>query len=72
MVKKNEKATKETEGEEASTSGNEETTDVLSGGVECAGKSPSEKETLLALLQQLKDLGINSIGDLEVKISRLN
>lgn len=31
----------------------------------------SEKDKLLALLQTLKDLGINSIGDLEVKISRL-
>lgn len=31
----------------------------------------SEKEKLLKLLQTLKDLGINSIGDLEVKISRL-
>ena len=31
----------------------------------------SEKEELLALYQTLKDLGINSIGDLEVKISRL-
>ncbi len=32
----------------------------------------TEKEKLQALYQQLKDLGINSIGDLEVKISRLN
>lgn len=31
----------------------------------------SEKEELLALYQKLKDLGINSISDLEVKISRL-
>ena len=31
----------------------------------------SEKEVLLELYQKLKDLGINSIGDLEVKISRL-
>lgn len=31
----------------------------------------SEKDKLLELYQQLKDLGINSIGDLEVKISRL-
>ena len=30
-----------------------------------------EKEHLLALYKELKDLGINSIGDLEVKISRL-
>lgn len=30
----------------------------------------TEKEKLLDLYQQLKDLGINSIGDLEVKISR--
>ena len=30
----------------------------------------SEKEKLLELYQTLKDLGINSIGDLEVKISR--
>lgn len=34
-------------------------------------KEPTEKEKLLALYQTLKDLGINSIGDLEVKISRL-
>ena len=33
--------------------------------------APSEKEDLLALYQKLKDLGINSISDLEVKISRL-
>ena len=31
---------------------------------------PTEKEKLEALYKQLKDLGINSIGDLEVKISR--
>lgn len=31
----------------------------------------SEKEDLLLLLKKLKDLGINSISDLEVKISRL-
>lgn len=31
----------------------------------------SEKEELLTLYQKLKDLGINSISDLEVKISRL-
>ena len=31
----------------------------------------SEKEVLLDLYKQLKDLGINSIGDLEVMISRL-
>ena len=31
----------------------------------------TEKEKLLVLLKQLQDLGINSIGDLEVKISRL-
>ena len=31
----------------------------------------TEKEELLALYQKLKDLGINSISDLEVKISRL-
>ena len=31
----------------------------------------TEKEKLLALYQTLKDLGINSISDLEVKISRL-
>lgn len=31
----------------------------------------TEKEKLLELHQQLKDLGVNSIGDLEVKISRL-
>ena len=31
----------------------------------------SEKEELLILLKKLKDMGINSISDLEVKISRL-
>lgn len=31
----------------------------------------TEKEKLQELYQQLKDLGVNSIGDLEVKISRL-
>ena len=30
----------------------------------------SEKERLLELYKTLKDLGVNSIGDLEVKISR--
>lgn len=35
------------------------------------GVVKSEKEVLLELLQTLKDLGVNSIGDLEVKISRL-
>lgn len=34
-------------------------------------KVPTEKEKLEKLYQQLKDLGVNSIGDLEVKISRL-
>ena len=33
-------------------------------------KEPTEKEKLEALYKQLKDLGVNSIGDLEVKISR--
>lgn len=32
----------------------------------------SEKDALLALYKTLKDLGINSIGDLENKIARLN
>lgn len=36
-----------------------------------APKEKSEKEKLLELHQTLKDLGVNSIGDLEVKISRL-
>lgn len=31
----------------------------------------SEKEILLELYKTLKDLGINSISDLEVRISRL-
>ena len=31
----------------------------------------SEKDKLLALYKTLKDLGINSIGDLENKIARL-
>lgn len=35
------------------------------------GRLLTEKEKLLELYQTLKDLGINSIGDLEVKISRL-
>ena len=33
-------------------------------------KSPTEKEKLQTLYQQLKDLKVNSIGDLEVMISR--
>ena len=33
-------------------------------------KEKTEKEVLLDLHKQLKDLGVNSIGDLEVKISR--
>ena len=32
----------------------------------------NERDNLLALYKTLKDLGINSIGDLENKISRLN
>ena len=32
---------------------------------------PSTKEDFLALHKCLKDLGVNSIGDLEVKASRL-
>lgn len=32
---------------------------------------PSEKDKLQALYQQLLDLGVHSIGDLEVKIARL-
>ena len=32
----------------------------------------NEKDALLALYKTLKDLGINSISDLENKISRLN
>ena len=34
-------------------------------------KVNNEKEELLALYQTLKNLGINSIGDLENKIARL-
>lgn len=45
--------------------------DVLEAPVSNPVPEVSEKEVLLALYQQLKDLGINSIGDLEVKISRL-
>ena len=36
-----------------------------------ATPSKTEKEVLLDLHKTLKDLGVNSIGDLEVKISRL-
>ncbi len=73
MSKKNEQ-TKSKEAEE----GSEETNDGSGAGLQEAqeiglagGKEPTEKEKLLALHQTLKDLGINSIGDLEVKISRL-
>lgn len=49
-------------------------TDVPDGHTDTLQPSPpvnSEKQELLALYQKLKDLGINSISDLEVKISRL-
>ena len=38
--------------------------------VPSTAKEKTEKEKLLDLYKQLKDLGVNSIGDLEVKISR--
>ncbi len=42
------------------------------GPKEGSGLPPiTDKEELQLLYQKLKDLGINSIGDLEVKISRL-
>lgn len=43
---------------------------LLGQGVQKSAE-PTEKEKLLELYQTLKDLGINSIGDLELKISRL-
>lgn len=56
----------EEEGQEGEKAGNAgEQAEVL------GDESMSEKEELLKLLQTLKDLGINSIEDLEVKISRL-
>ena len=59
-MKKNEKEKKE-----------EESKEVLSEVTSSADvKIPTEKEKLEALYKQLKDLGVNSIGDLEVKISR--
>ncbi len=65
---KNEKGNKEGQGDEEVKNANEEgSQEVLAEG----SGTKSEKEVLLELLQTLKDLGINSIGDLEVKISRL-
>mgnify|MGYP001580903660 CR=1 FL=1 len=37
----------------------------------CQPAEKTEKEKLLELYAELKALGINSIGDLEVKIARL-
>lgn len=65
---KNEKNSTEEASEESTNEGIQE---VLESEGALAGGELSEKETLLALYQTLKDLGINSIGDLEVKISRL-
>lgn len=39
--------------------------------IEETAPQESEKDKLLALHKTLKDLGVNSIGDLEVKIARL-
>lgn len=87
MVKKNEKAKKGEGEEEVKNKSNEEgneenATNVDQGtGQNGEGKQgalleggalqQTEKEKLLALYKTLKDLGINSIGDLEVRISRL-
>lgn len=49
--------------------------EVASSAIETSqkevGSAPTEKEHLQALHKELLDLGIHSIGDLEVKISRL-
>lgn len=70
---KNERSKAKGKDEEESTS--EENENVLREGdnQECVNDTNQaiEKEKLLTLYQTLKDLGINSIGDLEVKISRL-
>lgn len=58
------------EGETGSEESTEENANVPQGSRE-NGVLKSEKEVLLDLYKTLKDLGINSIGDLEVKISRL-
>ena len=42
-----------------------------SGLVTSGTTTPSELAKLVTLWQQLKDLGVNSISDLEVKIARL-
>ena len=73
MLKRN--TTKEKKDKEKEKIGNEEkTNDATFNEGDGAKDDVSinlEKEKLLALYQTLKDLGINSIGDLEVKISRL-
>ncbi len=75
MPKKDAKS-KEDSSEETGEEGREEASDAGEAGVLEEGvvgsKEPTEKEKLLALYQTLKDLGINSIGDLEVKIARLS
>lgn len=67
---KNKETNEETSGEEGSQEA-ASTTDVQELN-EDSTNQPTEKEKLLVLYQTLKDLGINSISDLEVKISRLN
>lgn len=61
--------------EDIKPSNDEKTTDAPineSDGTTGKGNDVSlEKEKLLDLYKTLKDLSINSIGDLEVKISRL-
>lgn len=52
----------------------EQSSDVPEDGFEEIPEDLSqltEKQKLLELYQTLKDLGVNSIGDLEVKIARL-
>lgn len=45
--------------------------EIAGGDQDIFPPEPTEKQKLEALYKELKDRGINSIGDLEVKISRL-
>lgn len=64
MVKKNGKTKEESEEDISEESHGEEGTQVLAGG-------PSDKEELENLLASMKKWDVRSIGDVEVKISRL-
>ena len=61
----------EAPGENESGEGNQDTPRAATPATDSPRPPITEKEELLALYQKLKDLGINSISDLEVKISRL-